>query len=445
MTIYWCERAWLGGPSVPGGVVLEVTDGVITAVRLSAAAPQGSERIDGLVLPGLANAHSHAFHRALRGRTHGGVGSFWTWREQMYDVAARLDPARYLALATAAFAEMILCGYTTVGEFHYLHHGPGGIAYDDANEMGGALVEAARRAGIRITLLDTCYLRGGFDVALNEVQRRYADLSVDGWIERNEQRDSLPPSPTVRFGAAIHSIRALTEEQISGVAAWANERIIPLHAHVSEQPAENDACLAFTGRTPTQLLADAGALSDRFCAVHATHLTPVDVSLLGAAGATVCLCATTERDLADGIASSIELVRAGARLAVGSDSHAVVDPFEETRAIEMHQRLRTHTRGNHGPGELLGAASENGYRSLGWNGGSLGVGRVADLVVIDPRSVRLAGADFDDPAAVVFGATSSDVQHVMVEGEWIVRDRQHRTIDISRALTVSIESIVSAG
>lgn len=444
MTTYWCERAWLGGPRITSGVVLTVINGLITDVQLAGSAPDESERIRGVVLPGLANAHSHAFHRALRGRTHAGVGSFWTWREQMYGVAARLDPASYLALATAAFAEMVLCGYTAVGEFHYLHHGPDGVPYQNPNEMGAVLVEAAHQAGIRMTLLDTCYLRGGFDVELNEVQQRYSDRSVDGWIERNEQRGSHLLPPTIRSGAAIHSVRALTESQISSVAVWAGAKKVSLHAHVSEQRAENEACLAHTGRTPTQLLADADALSDRFCAVHATHLTPGDIALLGAAGASVCICGTTERDLADGIAASVELASTGSSLTIGSDSHAVIDPFEEMRAIELHQRLRTHQRGNHPAPELLHSVSENGYRCLGWKGGSLRVDQPADLVVVDPRSVRLAGADVDDTAAVVFGATSSDVEHVMVNGEWIVRDRQHLTIDVSRALMTSIASVWSS-
>ena len=150
------------------GVLLSINNGVFTDVSSTNSAPSDAEVVRGAVLPGFANAHSHAFHRALRGRTHGGTGSFWTWREQMYSVAARLDPDSYLALASATFAEMVLCGYTAIGEFHYLHHAPGGVAYSDPNAMGTALIEAARIAGIRLTLLDTCYLRGGFDVELNE-------------------------------------------------------------------------------------------------------------------------------------------------------------------------------------------------------------------------------------------------------------------------------------
>ncbi len=443
MTTFWCEYAWLGGTGLTSNVLLTVIDGVLIDVQVLPTAPLGAERVSGIVLPGLANAHSHAFHRALRGRTHAGTGSFWTWRDQMYDVAARLDPSLYLALATATFAEMVLCGFTAVGEFHYLHHGPGGTLYDNRNEMGDVLMEAADQAGIRLTLLDTCYLRGGFAEDLNDVQRRYSDGSVDAWIERNEAFSKPTDTRTMKFGAAIHSVRALSEQQISEVAAWTLSHGLPLHAHVSEQVAENEACLRFTGRTPTQLLAHAGALSDQFCAVHATRLSSADIDLLGAAGATICICATTERDLADGICESTGLVRAGARLAIGSDSHAVIDPFEETRAIETHQRLKTHVRGNHRSDELVGAASLNGYRALGWAGGRLSAGAVADLVVIDPHSARLAGTDRADVASLVFGATASDVRDVMVNGRWVVRDRNHVSFDVPRALSTSIAAIWS--
>ncbi len=360
----------------------------------------------------------------------------------MYSVAARLDPDSYLALATATFAEMVLCGYTAVGEFHYLHHAPGGVAYSDPNAMGAALIEAARVAGIRLTLLDTCYLRGGFDVELNEVQRRFSDGTVDDWAARNDRLASAGVvNRSTRLGAAIHSVRALSFEDVSEVASWSAAAGCPLHAHVSEQPTENEACVAHTGRTPSQLLADAGAIGESFTAVHATHLSLQDIAILGSARATACFCCTTERDLADGIGPSPALVNAGARLSIGSDSHAVIDPFEEIRGIESHQRLVTNTRGVHGPAELLRAGSVDGYASIGWNGGTLAAGAVADLVVIDQSSVRLAGSKLDDVASLVFGASSSDVSQVMVDGRWVVRGGSHMTIDVPRALAASIDSL----
>ena len=423
-------------------MLLSIDSGVFTDVSSADSAPSDAEVVRGAVLPGFANAHSHAFHRALRGRTHGGTGSFWTWREQMYSVAARLDPDSYLALATATFAEMVLCGYTAVGEFHYLHHAPGGIAYSDPNAMGAALIEAARVAGLRLTLLDTCYLRGGFDIELNHVQQRFSDGTVADWAARN---DALTSSGVVngssRLGAAIHSVRALSLGEIGGVASWSASAGCPLHSHVSEQPAENTACLAHTGRTPLQLLADAGAIGPSFTAVHATHLSADDIGILGSARATACFCCTTERDLADGIGPSRALADAGARLSIGSDSHAVIDPFEEIRAIESHQRLVSNVRGVHTPAELLRGGSFDGYACIGWNGGILAAGAVADLVVIDPSSVRLAGSNVDDTASLVFGASAPDITQVMVDGRWVVRDGSHLSIDVPRALAASIDAL----
>jgi formiminoglutamate deiminase len=232
VTAYWCELAWMGGPSAEPGVLVEVEEGRITGVTSGIPAPlSGAWRLDGLTLPGLANAHSHAFQRALRGRTQRGSGSFWTWREQMYALAERLDPDSYLALARATYAEMALAGVTTVGEFHYLHHGPGGTPYDDSNEMGRVLIAAAAEAGIRITLIDSCYLHGGIGEAPEGAQRRFSDGSAQAWLERV---DDLAESDSARVGAAIHSMRAVDPDAAAVVAGWARDRDRILHAHVSE-------------------------------------------------------------------------------------------------------------------------------------------------------------------------------------------------------------------
>ncbi|MDP9465036.1 MAG: amidohydrolase family protein, partial [Actinomycetota bacterium] len=211
MTTYWCELAWLGdlGGHVEHGVTITVEGDRISAVSVGVAAPSADvRRLDGLTLPGIANAHSHAFHRALRGRTHGETGSFWTWRDRMYALADRLDPDSYRALATATFAEMVLAGFTCVGEFHYLHHDRGGASYAQPNEMGQILLDAAVAAGIRITLLDTCYLRAGFttDSVLNRTQRRFADKDADAWAGRV---GGLVDTATAKMGAAIHSVRSV--------------------------------------------------------------------------------------------------------------------------------------------------------------------------------------------------------------------------------------------
>src|SRR4051794_2935460 len=243
----WCELAWLGGDEPARGVLIEVEGATIVSVAPQSE-PEDAEVLPGLTIPGLANAHSHAFQRALRGRTHGGTGSFWTWREQMYALAETITPDSYLPLARAVFSEMALAGITVVGEFHYLHKG--------GNAMGEAVIEAAREAGIRLTLIDACYLRGGLD--------SFRDASAEAWAARvSELRDD----EALRIAAAIHSVRAVDFESAKVVAAWAAQRAAPLHAHVSEQPAENEACLQENGLTPTMTLAEAGAVSPAFTAV----------------------------------------------------------------------------------------------------------------------------------------------------------------------------------
>jgi formiminoglutamate deiminase len=396
--------------------------------------------LPGLTLPGLANTHSHAFHRALRGRTHTRRGDFWSWRDRMYDVAGRLDPDSYLALARATYAEMALAGITCVGEFHYLHHGPDGARYADPNAMGVALVEAAAQAGVRITLLDTVYLTSTVDgEPLHGVQRRFGDGDAARWSARAA---AFPPGDgSARQGAAIHSVRAVPAKQLPEVVRWAEERGAPLHVHLSEQRVENEACLACYHRTPTELLADAGVLGPRTTAVHATHLTAADVNRLGERGSGVCFCPTTERDLADGIGPARDLVDAGSPLSLGSDSHAVIDMFEEARAVELDERLRTQRRGHFTPGELVHAATVAGHAALGWaDAGRIAAGARADLVTVRLDGVRAAGVP---PIGAVFAATAADVSHVLVDGRTVVRDGRHVTIDVPAALAESIGALTT--
>lgn len=434
MTTWWAEHAWL--PSgVATDVRFEVEDGRFTSVTPRERAREGDRRLPGVVLPGLANAHSHAFHRALRGRTHGGSGNFWTWREQMYAVTRRLDPDTYLALARAVFAEMALAGFTVVGEFHYLHHDPAGRLYADPNAMGEAVIAAAHEAGIRLTLLDTCYLAGGLagdgHLPLDEVQVRFADGDVDAWAARAAK---LEPDTTTRVGAAVHSVRAVPREQLTAMAEVTRGRVV--HAHVSEQPAENLAAQMFYGRTPTALLAEAGLVGDRFSAVHATHLSDDDVALLGEGRATACFCPTTERDLADGIGPARALADAGAGLSLGSDQHAVIDPFEEVRGLEMHERLDSNERGRFRPDELLAAATRTGYRSLGWeDAGTLAAGQLADFVAVRLDTVTTVGSK---PGQVLYSATRHDVDTVVVGGREVVSGGQHVLGDVAHLLARSL-------
>ncbi|MCW2889102.1 MAG: hypothetical protein QOE54_5190 [Streptosporangiaceae bacterium] len=440
------ELAWLGD-EVAADVLLEANGERFTAVTSGVPAPEGATRLAGLTLPGLADAHSHAFHRALRGRAQLGSGTFWTWREQMYGVAARLDPDSYHALARAVYAEMALAGISCVGEFHYLHHGPDGVPYDNPNAMGEALIAAAADAGIRITLLDACYLAGGIGRPLEGPQLRFGDGSAGDWARRlGTLYDDVHKAgrPHARIGAAIHSVRAVPREQIHAVATWAFERGTPLHVHLSEQPAENEACLRAYGMSPTRLLAECGALGARTVAVHATHLSDDDIGLLGATMTGVCMCPTTERDLADGIGPAGRLRDAGAPICLGSDQHAVIDLFEEARAVELDERLLTRRRGHWHAGELLAAATSNGHYGLGWpEAGRLEPGAYADLVTVSLDSVRLAGTRREFAAeSAVFAATAADVRHVVVSGRQIVRTGDHLLIDdVPEALATAIDAV----
>ncbi|RKS75661.1 formiminoglutamate deiminase [Motilibacter peucedani] len=435
MTSWWCEYAWVGSAPV-ASVRVVAHSGVVTSVETGVPASDGDERLRGLVLPGFANAHSHAFHRALRGRTHGSGGTFWTWREQMYAVAARLDPDSYLRLARAVYAEMALAGVTCVGEFHYLHHAPGGARYDEPNAMGEALRQAAGDAGIRITLLDACYLSGGLSsdghLPLDPVQQRFGDGSAEAWASRVGQ---LAPDATLRLGAAVHSVRAVPRDALPEVASAFPDA--PLHVHLSEQQAENDAALAHYGRTPTQLLADAGALGARTTAVHATFSPGIDI--LGGSGTRICACPTTERDLADGIGPMRLLVTAGSPLCLGSDSHAVIDLLEEARALEMHERLATRRRGSFSPAELVDALTADGHAALGWpEAGRIETAAPADLVAVRLDSVRTAGST---PEQLVLAASSPDVHTVVVGGRTVVRDGAHALGDVGALLCDAVSSL----
>jgi formiminoglutamate deiminase len=429
VSAWHAELAWLGpGRGMAERVLIEVEGERIVSVTERADPPPGADRLEGITVPGLANGHSHAFHRALRGRTHRQGGDFWSWRELMYRVAGVLDPDGYLELATAAYAEMALAGITAVGEFHYLHHDPAGRPYADPNAMGEALAGAARRAGVRLTLIDTCYLRAGLDGRpLAGAQVRFGDGDADAWAER---AGAFRERPGVRVAAGIHSVRAVDEPAMAAVAAWAAGRGAPLHLHLSEQPAENQACMAATGRTPAALAEAAGVLGPRTTAVHATHLTDEDVARLGASGTAVCLCPTTERDLADGVGPARALADAGSPLCLGTDSNAVVDLFEEARAVELDERLVTGRRGRHDPAALLAAATAAGMDALGWDAGQLAPGRLADLVTVGPGSVRLAGTRPAEAVdQLVFAATAADVTSVVVSGRQVVRDGRHLLVD----------------
>ena len=457
MSSIWCERAWLGPAGVAEGVLLGGDDaGTITQVG-TAPRPDPADGVlvlDGVVFPAAANAHSHAFHRVLRGRTHAGRGDFWTWREQMYRAAGTLTPENYERLATAVFAEMVAAGFSSVAEFHYVHHRPDGSPYGHGNAARGsrgghpagppgddpespgygghamelALCRAAEAAGIRLTLLDTCYLAGGIGVPLAPEQQRFGDGDVQAWLARLDSlrrvvADRFDPA-RITVGAALHSVRGVPEAALPLIAEHLPDGL-PLHIHLSEQPAENEACLAAYGVTPAGLLARHGLLSPRLSAVHATHLTAGDIALLGEAGATVVMCPTTEADLADGIGPARQLADAGARIAVGTDQHAVIDPWLEMRALEHGERLASGQRGRFAPAELLESVSAGAAAAMGTPVAGIAVGMACDLMAVNPGSVRTVGSE---PGQLPLSASAADVSAVVVAGDLLAVNGRHRRL-----------------
>jgi formiminoglutamate deiminase len=452
------ELAWLPGQGVCRDVLIEADrERFTSATPGTSETPADAERLRGLTLPGFANAHSHAFHRALRATTQAGHGTFWTWRERMYEVAARLDPDTYYQLARAVYAEMALAGVSCVGEFHYLHHQPDGRPYADPNAMGRALVQAAAEAGLRVTLLDTCYLAGGLAPAkrsgmlpLTGPQVRFGDGDAVRWAARAAELgfdEHGMISPHARAGAAIHSVRAVPREQMHAVVAWAHRCGAPLHVHMSEQEAENEACRAFYGVSPARLLYDEDVIGPRTTVVHATHVNSRDLELLGGCQSFACICPTTERDLGDGLAPSLALAAAGCTLTLGSDSHAVVDMLAEARAMEYAERLARRSRGHFTAEALLRAATSDGHTSLGWpDAGEIAPGAWADLVTVGLDSVRTAGTpDGLAPEAAVFAASAADVRDVVIGGRDVVRDGVHLLVpDVPGELSRAIRAILGA-
>ena len=342
------------------------------------------------LLPGMVNAHSHAFQRAIRGATHhrgaADPSSFWSWREAMYRCADELTPAGLYAITRQAYAEMLAAGITCVGEFHYLHHQPGGQPYDDPNELTWQVLRAAADVGIRVVMLEVLYLRAGHGQPPLPEQRRFCDADVDAYLRRVDDLRTRG----VELGLAPHSVRAVPLPALEEVARYAHAHGLPLHTHLSEQPRENLECHAEHGRTPAAVFADAGVCERprAFTAVHAVHTTAADHARLSRQH--VCACPTTEADLGDGIVPAVELRAAGVELALGSDSNAVIDLVQEARLLEMHERLRGQARlrlcdasGALGP-VLLHAATEAGASSLGRadRSGRLGVGRPFDALTV---------------------------------------------------------------
>jgi formimidoylglutamate deiminase len=410
------------------------------------------------LLPGMVNAHSHAFQRVLRGRTEyrtSNQDSFWTWRELMYSAATRLSPEDVYDASRMAFLEMALGGITAVGEFHYLHHTPEGKPYDDPNLLAKEVIRAAGDIGLRIALLRVAYVRSGFQTEPNARQARFIESDAELYLKNLEALADSVRSPTVKerqaangalanarasdaisVGVAPHSVRAVPLDYVKRVIAFANERDLKIHMHVAEQPAEVSACVEEYGRTPVALLESEGLLSDRFTAVHAIHVTPKAISSFAKTGAMVCACPTTERNLGDGVVPADEYRRNDVSICLGTDSHTQIDLLEDARELEYHLRLqkleravlgaRTPSSASDAAALLFDCATANGARSIGAPGGALEVGRPADFFTVDLNDPAVAGASPADLlASIVFSASRAAVREVVVGGKPIVSEGQH--------------------
>jgi formimidoylglutamate deiminase len=416
MTAWLADLVYTGG-KFEAGLAMMTEGGIITGFSRDESDVKSAHRLKGrAMLPGLVNVHSHTFQRVIRGRTEQRTSaqrdSFWTWRESMYHAANAMSPEDIYRAARMAFLEMLLSGITAVGEFHYV---------DQDLEVQRAILRAGQELGVRVTLLRTAYVRAGWKKDPNPGQARFLTPDVDRFLA---DTDTLI-AEGARVGVAPHSVRAVPLEYLRSIAHYAKSRGLPLHMHVSEQPAEVEASLGEHGRRPVELLHENGILDENFTAVHAIHITDEEVRFLG--GSTVCACPTSERNLGDGAVPADKLFEAGARICFGSDSNVQIDLLEDARELEYHLRMNKLQRALLDTSRLFESATESGARSLLSPGGSLEAGRAADFFTIDLSDCSVAGADHASlPAHVVFSLERTAVRDVCVGGELVVRDGQHR-------------------
>ena len=438
-TAWQPELAYIGGRFQTDAVLTCNDDGrLISSTGTINAVPLTNRAL----LPGLVNAHSHAFQRVIRGRTEYRTSqtrdSFWTWREMMYSAATRLTPDDIYDASRMAFLEMALSGITAVGEFHYLHHAPDGQPYDDPNLLAKQVIQAARDVGLRIALLRVAYARSGFEAEPNPRQKRFIDNDAMTFIRNFEAlaKDLDDNDQMVWTGVAPHSVRAVPLDYLKQIVSFANERNLPVHMHVAEQPAEVSACIAEYGRSPVALLDTEGLLSERFTAVHAIHVTEKAIAALARARAQVCACPTTERNLGDGVVPVDSYFQAGVRISLGTDSHTQIDLLEDARELEYHLRLKKTERAVLAQDEtdglsalasrLFDCATRCGAESIGFNGGSLDGGQPADFFTVDLEDPSIAGSDSESLLAnIIFSQSRTAVRNVVVGGKTIVRDGRH--------------------
>jgi formimidoylglutamate deiminase len=438
-TLYRPELLYANGRFIAGGEVLVSQDGLVleTSDGSEVSASHVVELPGKALLPGFVNAHSHSFQRLIRGKSESRSMSgrdFWSWRGTMYHAASRLDPQQVYDVARMAFLEMVLAGTTTVGEFHYLHNAPDGRPYDDPNLLSKQVIVAAQSVGIRIVLLRTAYLRSGFELPPDPGQRRFFESSkmflenMTALVKETSEGES-----PVHFGVAPHSIRAVPLRDLNEIAEWARARRLPLHMHVSEQVAENAACVREYGMTPVELLAKERILGSDFTAVHAVHVTAEEIAKLSDTATTVCSCPTTERNLGDGFVPADAMMAAEISMVLGSDSQAQIDPLEDARQLEYHLRLQQQKRaildqigGRPLAVRLFDCATVHGARALGIPGGELNPGAVADFFTVDLKDSSIAGSSAEDLLPILlFSMNRSAVRDVVVGGRMILRDQRH--------------------
>lgn len=423
-------------------VLFEIDEhGWITKIDCDAKRPAGAvQTLTGPTLPGMPNLHSHAFQRALAGlaeRRGPMQDSFWTWRKLMYGVVERLTPEQIQHIASQLYVDMLKAGYTAVGEFHYLHHAPGGEFYQNPTELSDRVIAAAQTAGIAITHLPVLYAHGGFGGQAPDADQIRFVNDIDRFAVLLEGLHTrYADSKDIRIGIAPHSLRAVTLELVQQAMAIVTklDTSAPIHIHIAEQEKEVEDCMAWSNKRPVQWLFDNLDVDERWCLVHATHLADGEIEQLAQSQAVVGLCPTTEANLGDGLFSAVRYFDLGGSYGIGSDSHVCLNPAEELRVLEYGQRLLYKRRailvanetGSVGASLYVGAA-KGGAQALGWNSGQLRVGARADLVVLDPEAAVLLGKRADLLLdAMVFASSENLVKDVMVGGQWRVVDRHHQ-------------------
>jgi len=439
MTVLFARKALLSG-GWTDNVRLTVDAGRITGIEPGETPVDGDERL-GCVIPGLCNAHSHAFQRALAGHTEqrspAGRDNFWSWRERMYELAGRVSAAALVAIARQAYCEMLRSGYTAVAEFHYLHRDP--TDPESVDSMFDAIVTAARESGIRLTYVPVHYERAGFEDPEPTSQQAFFAMPVDEYLQHVER---VAPQCTgaINIGVGAHSLRAVSRDAFGKIAAFAADAELPLHIHVAEQQREVEQCFSSYGRRPVRWLLENFDVNEEWSLVHATHMDVEETASLAQSGAVVVLCPSTEANLGDGLFPLHDYLESGGQIAIGSDSHISINPFEELRWLEYGQRLASQSRNvaslrdSHVGSELFTRALEGGALATGQPTVGIAEGAPADIVALCDDDPMLAGhSDASRLDALVFSGYPLPVERVMVAGKWCVVDAVHVERDRARS------------